>query len=538
MTYYLKKYWTKNAAAVALQILCHGITAALNVLQILSFQGIIERDFRRFLFWELTALAGWALYLLCSSVQTMLQARAVRAMNNQVRRDMAATLLGKSHMDYHAKDSGEYLSWLTNGVEQIEQLAWDAFFSLTAYTAQIVTSIVALAALHWSLVAASLLSAVLMIAAPKLFEKQLERLGADCAQAHAAASGRLKDLLEGYDTLCAFGRRKRFSGGVEEASDQIELPQYRRACRQGFIYGGIGFVNVIAQCLVNFYIGVLSIRGTIIQSALMGGGNLCAAISNGLNQLAYYRLCFSTSKPYFERITVHAGEDQPAPIQPCPPAAEAVTVENVSFSYGSSPVLRNLSVRFAIGGKYALTGPSGCGKSTLLKLLLGWLPDYEGRVCFDGRDVRSLPPEQLQRQISYIAQDVFLFNTTIRDNITLGGTFTEEQLEQAIRGSALSGDLTNLPEGLDTSVGERGSCLSGGQRQRVAIARALLHNSHSILLVDEGTSALDRENADIVEESLLANGDITLILVSHHLTPARKKEFDRVYELQTAAKAV
>lgn len=196
--------------------------------------------------------------------------------------------------------------------------------------------------------------------------------------------------------------------------------------------------------------------------------------------------------------------------------------------------LENASFRFEKGGKYALTGPSGCGKSTLLKLLLGWLPDYTGKIAMDGRDARDFTTDQLQQSMSYIEQDVFLFNSTIRDNITLGGSFTQEQMEKALEGSALEGDLRNMPLGLDTPVGEDGSALSGGQKQRVAIARALIHD-RSILLVDEGTSALDQKNADIVEQSLLANPDLTLILVSHHLSPERKAQFTRVYRLEPVA---
>lgn len=210
-----------------------------------------------------------------------------------------------------------------------------------------------------------------------------------------------------------------------------------------------------------------------------------------------------------------------------------IAVEHLSFRYGEKTVLEDRNLRFEKGKKYALTGPSGCGKSTLLKLLLGWLPDYTGTIRFDGTDARDYTPEQLQRQMSYIEQDVFLFNTTIRENITLGEEFTDEQMERALGDSALTGDLAHMPEGLDTVVGEEGSNLSGGQKQRVAIARALIHDC-SILLIDEGTSALDQKNADIVEQSLLSNPDLTLILISHHLTAERKKQFDRVYDLTPA----
>ena len=245
-------------------------------------------------------------------------------------------------------------------------------------------------------------------------------------------------------------------------------------------------------------------------------------------------MCLVNSRPYFARITVHDGGREPERPQGPEPVEKAISVEHLDFGYGEKKVLEDLTLTFRKGKKYALTGPSGCGKSTLLKLILGWLPDYQGAIRFDGKDAKDYTPEQLQQQMSYIAQDVYLFNTTIRDNITLGEDFTEEEMEKALRDSALAGDLANMPLGLDTPVGEEGASLSGGQRQRVAIARALIHN-RSILLVDEGTSALDQKNASIVEESLLANPELTLLLVSHHLSPERRRQFDGVYHLEPVA---
>ena len=285
--------------------------------------------------------------------------------------------------------------------------------------------------------------------------------------------------------------------------------------------------------MITVWVGYLSFQGIILQTALFGAGNLIAAVGDGLNTLTIYRLAMASSKPYFEKITVHADEIAEEMGSVVEPVRDAVTVEGVSFQYGEKPILQDMSLRFEKGKKYAITGPSGCGKSTLLKLLLGWLPDYTGTIRLDGKDVRDYTPEQLQKQMSYIEQDVFLFNTTIRENITLGEEFTDAQMERALRDSALAGDLEHMPEGLETIVGEEGSSLSGGEKQRVAIARALIHDC-SILLIDEGTSALDQKNADIVEQSLLSNPDLTLILISHHLTAERKKQFDRVYDLTPA----
>lgn len=534
MSYYLKKFWKINLLAIIFQVLMYTFNAAVRLILMRELQGVIQGDVRRFLLWTLAEIGGWALYFVCYALHTRFRSRAIRGMNNAVRRDLAVTLLGKSHGAYHAGDTGTYLSWFTSGVEQIEDSAWDSFFALTGCIAQIVTGLAALASLHWSLVLVSLFSSALMIAAPKLFEKQLEQLGRACAEAGASASARLKDLLGGYDVLCAFDRGARFLEGIDKAGQDIEAPRYRKACRQGTIYSGTGLVNLIAQMVVTCAIAFLSINGIIIQTALLGGSGLCSDIADGLNQLSDHRLSFASAKPYFARITNHEQDGLRHTEQAPAASPENIRIENLSFRYGDRPVLQNLTLKFQKGGKYALTGPSGCGKSTLLKLLLGWLPDYEGTIRFDGKDAGDFTPEQRAQQMSYIEQNVFLFNSTIRDNITLGGTFTDGQMEKALRESALSGDLSSMPDGLDTIVGEEGRNLSGGQKQRVAIARALIHD-RSILLVDEGTSALDQKNADIVEKSLLANPELTLILVSHHLTPERKKQFTQVYELHPAA---
>ena len=531
MSYYLKKFWKINTLACAFQVTTYGIQVLLNLVQMQLFKQIIDKDFRNFLFWLVVTLAGWAGYFLSRSIQIYCQGRAIKKMDNRLRLDMAATLLQKSHEDFHAIDRGEYLSWLTNDVRQIEVLAWEPFYGMVGLAAQVLWSIAALASLHWSLLLASLVTTIIMITAPKLFEKRMEQMGKENAAAQADGVSKFQDLLGGYEILRAFGHTEKFTEKCATISEQIEQPSFRQKYMSGMIGGGMGFLVILCQVLTNILIGFLSINGIIIQSALFGGGSLCGAVSNGLNDMANLRLSFAASNAYFQKIRNHA-EDVPQQRNPSHVAdCTTVEIENISFAYGNKPVLKNQSFLFKKGGKYALIGPSGCGKSTVLKLILGWLPDYQGSIRFDGKDSRDFTQEQLLQQMSYIEQDVFLFNTTIRDNITLGSDFTEEMLEQAIRGSALDGDLANMPLGLDTPVGEDGSNLSGGQKQRVAIARALIHN-RSILLVDEGTSALDQKNADIVEQSLLSNPDLTLILVSHHLSPERKAQFTKVYEME------
>ena len=534
MLYYLKKYWFANLLAILPGLVVCALQTGINLLMINVFQAIFELDMRRFILRISLMVGAWFLVLGVNSLTEFFQGRAIMIMNNAVRRDITSTLLKKSYVEFHAADTGEYLSWFTNDVNQIENLAWKSFYQCVDAAATVLFSAIALLTLHWSLLSAALITTVIMLIAPQLFNKRMQKLGGQCAEKQAEATGKLKDILSGYDVLRSFGSTQRFSQGAKEASEEIEKPKFKLTYVKSFIGSGIDCINVICQILLNIMIGVLSINGVILQGSLAGGGNLCGSFSNGLGNMAQLLLSFSSTKPYFNKITVRSEESKDEESGGFDGVKSAISVKNLTFTYDEKPVLDNISLTLKKGGKYALTGPSGCGKSTLLKLILGWLPTYGGTIEFDGSNARDFTPEQLQRQMSYIEQNVFLFNTTLRDNITLGEYFTDEQIEKALRDSALADDLSEMPSGLDTPVGENGSNLSGGQKQRVAIARALIHN-RSILLVDEGTSALDQKNAGIVEDNLLDNPDLTLILVSHHLSPERKARFTKVYNLQAAS---
>ncbi len=537
MNYYFRKNWKRIALACSLGLTCEGVYVLLQLIMMQSFDAAIGLDFRRFLLWTAAEIGGYILYLTLAALEGVLEARAIRAMNNQVRHDLYISLLDKTHTAYHSRDTGEYISWLTTNVKQMENLAWTPFFSCVNQAGLIVWCILALISLHWLMLAAGLVSAAVMLVVPKLFQKRMERLGEACAAAEAEGVSKLKDLLSGFDVLRSFGHADRFLDQGDSVSGRIETPNCRRSNAQNGISCFMGFFSVSLQILQQVVTVALAFQGKIILGAMVSASNLTAGIVNGLRTIANHRMSLASAKPYFKNITVHAGEARESTGAVMAPVQDAITIENLSFHYGSKSILEDLSLQFKKGGKYAITGPSGCGKSTLLKLLLGWLPDYGGTIRFDGRDARDFTPEQLQQQMSCIEQNVFLFNATIRENITLGGSFSEERLGKALRDSALAGDLASMPDGLDTAVGEEGGNLSGGQRQRVAIARALIHG-RSVLLVDEGTSALDQENADIVEKSLLANPDLTLILVSHHLTPERKAQFTQVFDLQGAAAGV
>jgi ATP-binding cassette, subfamily B, bacterial len=213
---------------------------------------------------------------------------------------------------------------------------------------------------------------------------------------------------------------------------------------------------------------------------------------------------------------------------PAPPLAGAVRFDSVGFGYSlGRPVLRNVSLSIAAGETVAFVGPSGAGKSTLCALLPRFYDVTEGRILIDGTDITSMTLTSLRRQIGVVQQDVFLFGGTLRENIGYGCLDAgETEIREAADLARLGGMIAELPNGLDTVIGQRGVMLSGGQRQRVAIARMFLKNP-PILILDEATSALDTETERAIQQSLaeLAAGRTTLV-IAHRLATIR--DADRI----------
>lgn len=214
--------------------------------------------------------------------------------------------------------------------------------------------------------------------------------------------------------------------------------------------------------------------------------------------------------------------------KPAPKLAGDIVYDHVSFGYTPGrPVLRDVSLRIAAGETVAFVGPSGAGKSTLCALLPRFYDVQEGRITIDGLDIRSMTLTSLRRQIGVVQQDVFLFAGTLRENIAYGRLeASEAEIVEAAERARLGAMIADLPDGLNTVIGERGVKLSGGQRQRVAIARMFLKNP-PILILDEATSALDSETEQAIQQALaeLAVGRTSLV-IAHRLATIR--DADRI----------
>lgn len=208
---------------------------------------------------------------------------------------------------------------------------------------------------------------------------------------------------------------------------------------------------------------------------------------------------------------------------------EGIQVRDLSFSYQEGEeVLHHVNAQFQAGKSYALVGASGSGKSTLLNLLMAGHSGYSGEILYDGRELSTVSTQSLYELVSMVEQNVFVFNSTLRDNITMFRDFPPQQVQRA---EELSGLAPIIQEkGEDCLCGENGSGLSGGQRQRVSIARCLLRHT-PVLLVDEATASLDKETAFRISSSILDLKGLTRVVVTHSLDEALLRRYDGILVL-------
>lgn len=212
---------------------------------------------------------------------------------------------------------------------------------------------------------------------------------------------------------------------------------------------------------------------------------------------------------------------------------DAICVRDLSFGYNEGEdILKNIDLRFEKGKSYAIVGSSGSGKSTLLNLLMASHADYRGDITYDDVPLGEISGQALYDMVSVVQQSVFIFNASIRDNITMFAEFPKEEVDRAIMLSGLSEMIAQ--RGDDYMCGENGCGLSGGEKQRISIARSLLKKSQ-VLLVDEATAALDAETAFRVTDAVLNLGDITRIIVTHDLERPLLERYDEIIVLKNGS---
>jgi ATP-binding cassette subfamily B protein len=328
---------------------------------------------------------------------------------------------------------------------------------------------------------------------------------------------------------------RRFGAAVESAFQAARQSTMSRS-----VLTAIGIFLVFASVVVVLWVGAQDVLSGQMSAGRLSQFVLYAVFAaGGLGQLSEVwgevQQASGAAERLFEILGVEPEVKTPAHPVKLPAGGRAeIAFESVRFAYPTRPeqaALDDVSFRVSPGEKVAIVGPSGAGKSTVFHLILRFYDPVSGRVTFDGVDVKEADPVDLRRHIALVPQEAAIFAASVRDNIAFGKPdATDEEIERAAEMAAASEFIRRMPQGMATTIGERGVTLSGGQRQRIAIARAILRDA-PLLLLDEATSALDAESETLVQEALKHSMEgRTTLVIAHRL--ATVLSCDRILVLE------
>ena len=484
---------------------------------------------------ETLAWISGGFLIFCAAVMLLTYFSEPRFLARAMRqyRDFAfRRLTEKSISSFRDESTATYLSALTNDAASIE--ADDLAQQLSVIT-KLVTAAGALAMmLYYSplLTAVAIGLTLLPLVASLLTGKQLQTLERRVSDRNRDFTAALTDCLNGFSVVKTFRAEREIFRLFSESNRALEQEKFRknRVRRMvGMIGAGTGIVAQLGVFLIGAGMalnGYGLTAGTVILFVNLMNFLIepVATLPGLLASRRAARGLIEKLAEALERSDGAVGTRQLAPLH------EGLRLEHVSFGYEEGKdVLHDVSVVFEAGKAYAVVGGSGCGKSTLLHLLSASCTGYCGTIHFDDTELREIAPESLYEQISVIQQNVFVFDASLRDNITMFRDFPHDAVDSAIERAHLNALVEERGEGY--RCGEGGKGLSGGEKQRVSVARSLLKRS-SVLLADEMTAALDAKTAHEVTSDLLSLDGITRIVVTHGLEEALLRSYDGIIVLK------
>jgi len=527
------KLFRNHRALFALTMLLSLINSALTIAAAFILENILNAvvDGNRELFTTMlwVVLAYVVILIVMVTGSTLVEKKLIVGTIRDLRADIQRGILSRDTEQYRRVNTADYLSALTNDIKIIEENIIVPFLNSIQYAIMFVLAAVALFIYSPIVGGVMLASLVLMYLLPASLGKPIGRRQEAYSAGLSLFTLKLKDHLSGYEVIRSYRLVDQIKAAFSEQNSRLADSKYAvdklLAVSQG-IAMVIGAASQIGTMLIA---GFLVLNGQMAAGALLAILQLSGAFVQPVAVIMQCIPMIQGAQPILVRL-----KELSAPIPSAfagtaePTFTRDIRFEGLSFGYSKDqPVLSGLDLTLQKGRKYVLVGESGCGKSTLMRLLGAEHSDYSGAILIDGKELHDLDIDRLLTMISTIHQGVYVFDETIRSNIDLSRSYSEDEWSRALRISGVDKFLDQTEQGLDTPVGENGSNLSGGQRQRIAVARALIEKK-PLLILDEGTSAVDIQTAYDIECALLEIDDLTMVTITHNLRPELLRRYDAI----------
>ena len=468
------------------------------------------------------------IYASLNFISLRLRNKLVRQIMSRYKNKVFKSILDRDYREFSKEKSGKFISILTENMKKIEQDYLHQYFNISKNISLMIFSLVAMFIGNWFLTLLVIIASIIPMMISGFIGQKSASLQNSSMIADQKYLAKVKDILAGFLVIKSFNVKEAIRQDYKNESEKLDEIYFIKgkfdvlsnvisqlsgmivflvAFGGGMylVFGGhttIGSVTAIVQ-LVNFVVMPLNEIGMGMSKFREGQATL-----NSFEVKDVIELQTGKTKEYFDDV---------------------ISFSNVDFSYPNAEekIFNNLSLQIKKGEKIAIVGMSGSGKSTLLNLLLRFYDVTSGYISIDNQDLQAISAESLYNLMTIVQQDVYIFDDTLKANITLSQSFTEDDIKKAVQQSGLESYILENELGLQTLCSENGSNLSGGERQRLSIARALIRKT-PILLLDEATSSLDNKVTTEIENSILEIQDLTVLVVTHKLNKSMLKKYNRI----------
>ncbi len=474
----------------------------------------------------------FGLYILCYFFVDLICRRlrwsVIQGCQTHLRDELIQKIFNRSIPEFHSFNTSHWLSILTNDLDLLEETYFRVFIDLLIDVFSGVVSLIILLFISPWLVLFILCMIAVQMFVPNTMSGIISSKRKEQSESAEYFIATANEHLEGFDLLRSFHLTEASRVAMSSANQAWEKQKFGAryfsslARLLSFTVGQIIYIGI-------YFIGaILTLNGLMTVGMMVAASQLVVYIANPIQNISDSITDMRSAKEIITKIQTLLNEapSTESGTKDTPEHFTNLSVNHVSYGYDEDKlVLSDISFKLERGRKYLLEGSSGSGKTTLIKLLTDTLSPDGGDICLDGVPIKQFKSEQYARFIIPCSQQTFIFNATIRDNVTLFcHEFTDKEIIDAITKSGFSEILTRYPDGINHMIDQAGSSLSGGERQRLALARIFLFKPQ-IVIYDESFAHLDSDSVQSLIDLILKDDERTVVMTSHQVTPEIRERF-------------
>ncbi|MDQ0361988.1 ABC transporter ATP-binding protein [Breznakia pachnodae] len=532
----MKKCLNKHKGLFIISIILGIIYAIGTVLSSKILQNVIDAalegnmdEFKEILLFTIIFLIGISIL---TYVYGYLNIKLKNVLLQDYREDIYSGVMKMNYKEFNSQNTADYISALTNDIKMIEENYLTSLLLVIQYVFIFIATLIMLFMLNLIVTISLIISVLLMFIVPSVFGKNLQEKQDMVSSKLTQFTAKTKDILSGFEVIKTFNVFHHFNKIFTSANKEVTDNKMQADGLLVLNESVSSLLGTLCQFVVVFVSTYLILQGEITAGTTVALIQLSGTFIMPVITILSNFPKIKGIEPIIKKLDAIADlNNTNTAVSEAINFNDTIEINNLSFAYDEVQVLNNVSTKFEKGKKYAILGKSGCGKTTLTKLVSGYYDSYSGMISYDGKDIKEFSVQSSNNLISTIHQNVYMFDTNIENNITLYDTYPEDTLYSSVKNSGIDKFIHEQADGLNSEVGENGNKLSGGQKQRIAIARALIKNT-PILILDEGTSAIDRQTAHEIEGELLKLNDLTLITITHNLDVELLSKYDEIIYME------